>query len=172
MTAVGWASTAVAVALATGCTGGSAAAPVGGTGPAPPSTSPSGTTGPVTAARAVLVPVAGSAVKGAVKFTDAGEDRVRIEVNVVSNRPGKHAVTLLDAPACPSSAGGTGGGAGLQLAVVDVDDTGTTWDTSTTDRVSLRKGERFVRARPLAVLRGDRAVACGMVLPLGRWSES
>ncbi len=50
--------------------------------------------------------------------------------------------------------------------------TGTSWDTSTTDRVSLRRGERYVRARALAVLRDDRLIACGMVLPLGRWSES
>lgn len=170
MRATTWTSTAVAVALATGCTGGSAATPATGATGASPSPAAPSATGPVTAARAVLAPVAGAPVKGAVKFTDAGGDKVRVEVNVVSARPGQHAVTLLDAPACPSSAERPG--AGLQLAVVDVDDTGTTWDTSTTDRVSLRQGERFVRARPLAVLRGDRAVACGMVLPLGRWSES
>ncbi len=150
-----WTSAALALALATACTAGSTAGPPAGATAATPSSVPPSASEPLQAARAVLAPVGKVPLKGAVKFSDAGQENVHVEINVVGASRGRHAVTLLDSSTCPSAEAPVRGG--TQLAVLDVDDTGTSWDKSTTNRVSLRRGERYVRARALAVLQGGPA---------------
>lgn len=166
-----WRTGAVVGALAwavAGCTGD--AAPAGSAAATPSPTGPSQTT----EARAVLQPLGASGTEGSVRFGDADSGSVEVRIELTGAAPGEHRVSLLPDGACPS-AGATDAGSAEPQAVttVAVGQDGRISTLLTSDALSLEPGEPgFVRGRPVVVGPPGAPVACGLVVAIGRWSES
>lgn len=125
---------------------------------------------PTTEARAVLAGVGASGTSGVVRFGDADGDAVEVRVELSGAPPGTNEVTLLPGGGCPSGATST---SGHGVATVSVGQDGQVSTVLTSQELSLTRGEgEFVRGRPVVVTAAGTPVACGMVVPIGRWSES
>lgn len=125
---------------------------------------------PTTEARAVLSGLGGSDTSGIVRFGDTDSDAVEVRVELDGAPPGASEVILLPGGDCPSE-GASVAGHGVTTVAVGTDGHASTVLTS--EELSLTRGKgEFVRGRPLVIMADEAPVACGMVVAIGRWSES
>jgi hypothetical protein len=167
-----WRTGAVLIALAwavTGCTEDADSSDL-----ATAASSPSEQVPPATEARAVLSPLGPSGTAGTVRFGDARGDSVEVRIDLTGAPPGEHSVSLLPDGQCPAAgASGAASAAPQMLTTVAVGQDGRVSTLLTTDALSLERGQPgYVRGRPVVVGPPGAPVACGLVVAIGRWSES
>lgn len=125
---------------------------------------------PTTEARAVLSAMGGSGATGVVRFGHADGEAVEIRVELTGAPPGANEISLLPGENCSSDETPTGGHA---LTTVAVGPDGRASTVLSSPELTLEpRVEGTVRGRQVVVLADQAPVACGMVVPIGRWSES
>lgn len=125
-------------------------------------------------ARAVLSPLGASTTAGTVRFGNTPDATVEVRIDLTGAPPGEHPVGLLPSGQCPSAgASGAGSAAPQPLTTVAVGQDGRVSTLVRSDALSLEQGgPGYVRGRPVVVGPPGAPVACGMVVAIGRWSES